>query len=79
MSRTSYNNERDPITVDWKPEVVKTMSNKNKKRLTYDLKIREALEIRRHNSGPGKGLNEDYGAYVRTTQWNPVFHQMDNG
>ena len=54
------------------------MTNKNKKRLTYDLKVREALEIRRNNCGPGAGLNEDYGAYVRTTQWNPVFHQMDN-
>ena len=65
--------------VDWKPEVIKNMSNKNKKRLTYNLKVREALEIRRNNCGPGSGLNEDFGAYVRTTQWNPVFHQMDNG
>ena len=63
-------------TVDWEPEVIKTMSNKNKRKLAYDLKIREALEIRRHNCGPNHGLNEDYGAYVRTTQWNPVFHQM---
>ena len=67
------------VNVDWELEVIKNMSNKNKKRLAYDLKIREALEIRKHNSGPGKGLNEDYGAYIRTTQWNPVFHQMDNG
>ena len=36
-------------------------------------------EIRRHNCGPGHGLNEDYGAYVRTTMWNPVFHTRDNG
>ena len=63
--------------VEWDPEIIKNMSNKNKKKLTYDLKVREALEIRRHNCGPGKGLNEDYGAYVKTTQWNPVFHQMD--
>ena len=52
------------------------MSNKNKKKLTYDLKVREALEIRRHNTGPGKGLNEDLGSYVRTTMWNPVFNRM---
>ena len=54
------------------------MTNKNKKKLTYDLKVREALEIRRHNCGPGSGLNEDFGAYVKTTMWDPVFHQMNN-
>ena len=66
--------------IDWSsPMVITTMSNKSKKKLTYDLKIREALEIRKRNCGPGHGLNEDYGAYVKTTMWNPVFHQMDNG
>ena len=78
-SGISQHKEHCSADVDWQPEVIKNMANKNKKRLTYDLKIREALEIRRHNCGPGAGLNEDYGAYVRTTQWNPVFHQMDNG
>ena len=48
--------------VDWQPEVITTMQNKNKKKLTRDLKVREALEICRHNCGPGRGLNEDYGA-----------------
>ena len=62
--------------VNWEPKVLVNMTNKNKKRLAYNLKIREALEIRRHNSGPGHGLNEDYGAYVKTTAWNPVFNQM---
>ena len=52
------------------------MSGKNKKSLAYSLKVREALEIKRQNSGPGHGLNEDFGAYVKTTQWNPVFHAM---
>ena len=65
--------------VDWdNPTVLATYQSKNKKRLVYDLKIREALEIKRHNCGPGHGLNEDYGAYVKTTQWNPVFHSMDD-
>ena len=62
--------------VSWKPEIITNLTNKNKRKLTYDLKIREALEIRRHNSGPGRGLNEDMGAYVKTTMWNPVFHKM---
>jgi hypothetical protein len=38
----------------------------------YDLKIREALEIKKHNCGLGHGLNKDWGAYVKTTVWNPV-------
>ena len=63
--------------VDWEnPTVLATMNGKNKKRLGYDLKVREALEIKRHNCGPGHGLNEDLGAYVKMTQWNPVFHSM---
>ena len=62
--------------VEWEPKVIANMTDKNKKRLTYNLKVREALEIRRHNSGPGQGLNEDFGAYVKTSAWNPVFNQM---
>ena len=57
-------------------EVLANMSGKNKKQLAYNLKIREALEIRRHNCGPGHGLNEDLGAYIRTQQWGPVFNTM---
>ena len=63
----------DPSNVD----VVTTMQSKSKKKLQYDLKIREALEIRRNKCGPGKGLNEDMGAYVKTDIWDPVLHTMD--
>ena len=56
--------------------VLATFSGKNKKRLAYDVKVCETLEIRRHNCGPGSGLNEDMGAYVKTSQWDPVFHKM---
>ena len=55
------------------------MNDKNKKNLNYDLKVHEALEIRRHDCGPGRGLNEDLGAYVKSPSWNVVLHQMDNG
>ena len=65
-------------TVVWEPEVLTNMTNKNKKKLAYDLKVREALEIRRHNCGPGHGLNEDMGAYVKTSLWNPIFHRMNS-
>ena len=69
---------KEPI--EWtKPKVIKTMHHKNKKQLAYNLKVRESLEIRARGCGPGRGLNEDYGAYVKTQMWNPVFHHMDNG
>ena len=76
-SGISQHKEHCSGTVDWEnPTVLATMTGKNKKRLAYDLKVREALEIKRHNCGPGHGLNEDFGAYVKTTQWNSVFHSM---
>ena len=52
------------------------MQSKYKKKLAYDTKIRESLEIRRHNSGPGKGLNEDMGSYVKTDIWDPVLNSI---
>ena len=52
-------------------------SGKNKKKLNYDLKVAEALEIKKANCGPGRGLNEYWGAYVKTDGWNQVFHIMD--
>ena len=54
------------------------MQSKNKKRLAYDLRVREAMEIRRHDCGPGKGLNEDMGAYVKTDLWDPVLRTLDD-
>ena len=58
--------------------VITTMQSKSKKKTAYDLKVREALEIRRHKCGPGKGLNFDMGAYVKTDMWDPVLHTMDD-
>ena len=52
------------------------MQGKNKRQLNYNIKIREAMEIRCHNSGPGKGLNEDMGAYIRTNMWDPVLNEI---
>ena len=76
-SGISQHKEQCHEAVDWEnPTVLATMSGKNKKRLAYDLKIREALEIKRQNCGPGSGLNEDFGAYVKTSQWNAVLHAV---
>ena len=47
--------------------------NKNPK---FDLRVSEALCIRQLNCGPGKGLKKDFGSYLTTTQWEPVFNKM---
>ena len=52
------------------------MQGKKKKKLAYDMRVREALEIRRHGSGPGKGLNEDNGAYLKTDIWDTVLNSI---
>ena len=59
-------------------EPIYTAQGKNKQRqkLMYDLRVREAFEIRKHDCGPGKGLNEDHGAYLRTDMWDPVLGGM---
>ena len=59
------------------PEVLCTVNGKNTKNsLKYELRVKEALFIRRFDCGPFKGLNEDNGSYVKTTQWDPVFANM---
>ena len=75
-SGIAQHKEKCKEEVEWEPKVIVNMTNKNKKQLAYQLKVREALEIKRRNSGPGQGLNEDYGSYVKTHAWNPVFNQM---
>ena len=42
-------------------------------------KVREALEIRRLNTGPEdtRGLNRDYGDYVTTKEWQTVFDKIN--
>jgi hypothetical protein len=66
---------KDPI--DWdNPEIVAKLNHKDKTRLKYDLRIRESLEIRRHECGPERGLNEDWGSYVKSQAWTPVFNQL---
>ena len=52
------------------------MQGKKKAKLAYDMRIREAIEIKRHKSGPGKGLNEDHGAYDKTDIWDTVLSSI---
>ena len=55
---------------------VHNMQGKKKRKLGYDLRIREAMEIRHYDCGPGKGLNEDTGAYIKTDIWDPVLRAL---
>ena len=64
-----------------KPEIenfesIQNMQGKRKNKLAYDMRVREALEIRRHGCGPGRGLNEDMGAYIKTDIWDPVLNSI---
>ncbi len=62
--------------MDWTPEVLSSPTIKNQQQLKHHLRVEEALWIRRLKCGPGKGLNEDYGSYVKTDVWTPVFSTM---
>ena len=58
------------------PNILETATNKSKAALKFDLQVREALYIRRFNTGPYKGMNEDMGSHVKANQWAPVFDTM---
>ena len=62
--------------MEWTPDVLSRVSMKNPQNLKHHLRVEEALWIRRLNCGPGKGLNEDYGSYVKTDVWTSVFNEM---
>jgi hypothetical protein len=65
------------LPVDWEnPKILDTMAHKNKKVLKYNLRLREALHIQKNDCGPGRGLNKDWGAYLKTRAWVPVFNRM---
>ena len=50
------------------------MNGKNKRALEYDLRLRESFYIQKLNTGPGHGLNEDWGGYLKTKAWLPVLN-----
>ena len=64
------------LPMDWTPEILSRVSMKNRNQLKHHLRVEEALWINRLDCGPGKGLNEDTGSYVKTDMWKPVFHSM---
>jgi hypothetical protein len=54
--------EHCPLPVDWdNPEILAAGFHKNKIFLKYSLRLRESLEIQRHDTGPERGSNKDWG------------------
>jgi hypothetical protein len=61
------------------PGPIKWLQHKSKSTLQRQLSIREALEILRQGAEPNKGLNKDFGSYVKTKAWDPVFKKIGKG
>jgi hypothetical protein len=73
---TQYHQNCD-APIDWtKPEILSQVSGKDKKKMKYDLKVQEALFIKKFNCGPNHGLNEDWGSYVKTNSWAPILDKL---
>ena len=51
-------------------------SGRNRARVQQELQIREALEIRYHQTGPRQGLNLDQGNLLNTNAWEPLLTHM---
>ena len=58
-----------------RPEILARVQCRSKKQADYLLKIREGMEIRCHQTGPGKGLNDNWGN-LPTRQWDPLFAEI---
>ena len=58
------------------PHILHIANAKNKNALKNDIRVMEALYIRRFDCGPYRGMIEDMGSYVKTTQWDPVFETL---
>jgi hypothetical protein len=56
-----------------KPEILATVRGKSKAQIKYFLDIRESMEIKCHQTRPGKGFNENWGNRAKTRQWDPLF------
>ena len=72
--------EHCPLPVDWdNPTVLDTLNGKNKRALQYNLRLRESIHIQNEDTGPGRGLNEDWGGHLHTRAWLPALRKIDLG
>ena len=59
------------------PEILAKVQSKSKKQAEFLLRICEGMEIRCHQTGPGKGFNENWGN-LPSRQWDPLFSEIRN-
>ena len=73
----SYNKENCDATIDWEEvEVLAKIHSRSKKQASYKLDYMESFCIKLHQTGLGKGFNEDEGRRVFTKQWDPLLAQL---
>ena len=69
--------ENCDATIDWEEvEVLAKIHSCSKKQVSYKLDYMESFCIKLHQTGPGKGFNEDEGRRVFTKQWDPLLAQL---
>jgi hypothetical protein len=74
---TKHASECTTGIINWdEPEVLATFQDKEMGKLKNNNFIRESLEIRKQETGPGKGLNDDYSKYVKTHAWDPILSKL---
>ena len=62
--------------INWdKPEILATFNDKNKATLQRNLLLRENIEIRRHQTTTGNGLN-DPQMCIRSNAWDPILYEL---
>ena len=58
------------------PTVLAKINAKSKRQADLKLDYMESFMIKLHQTGPGKGFNEDEGRRVYTKQWDPLLIQL---
>ena len=58
------------------PTILATINARSKRQADMKLDYMESFMIKLHQTGPGKGFNEDEGRRVYTKQWDPLLIQL---
>ena len=62
--------------INWsEPKIIATYNDRTKSALQKNLLVRESLEIRRHGTTTGKGLN-DPQLCVKSNAWDPILKKL---
>ena len=58
------------------PTILAKINTRSKRQADLKLDYMESFMIKLHQTGPGKGINEDEGRRVYTKQWDPLLIQL---